>query len=48
MDEKQVQEYVAPVKEQINSDPNEKEKEMIMSQDSNNPEDVAPVEEVSY
>ena len=46
MDEKQVEEYVAPVTEAINSDPTAEDKKKIESQDSHDPENVAEIVEV--
>ena len=46
MDEKQVEEYTAPVNEAINSNPTEEDKKKIESQDSHDPENVAPIVEV--
>lgn len=46
MEDKQVEEYVAPITEPINSDPDEEQMAMLMAQDEHDAEDVAPIEEV--
>ena len=41
-----VEETSAQVENMINVDPNAEERDLIQSQDSQDPEDVAPIEEV--